>query len=196
MEPSGRNGWQLLANGATQKALKQADPQPLATHGNRLGAHGKEGVDGSSPSEGFKKRPAERHFALPKSKTVGTRGHSRALADVPSPARRSRATQSPLNLRVRGKSDDRDIRKLLADPLPGLKTLSRVRGRHANVDDHEFGPKLAYQLDQLGGVPRLTHHLETGTLEQAGETLAHQDLVVRQHDPGRARAHRNDYGLP
>jgi hypothetical protein len=25
----------------------------MATHGNRFAAHGKEGVDGSSPSEGF-----------------------------------------------------------------------------------------------------------------------------------------------
>jgi len=44
-----------------------------------------------------------------------------------------------------------------------------VRGRHANVDDHEVGPKLAHQVDQLGRVPALTRHLETGTLEQAGE---------------------------
>ncbi len=37
----------------SRKPLKQADPQPVATHGNRFPAHGKEGVDGSSPSEGF-----------------------------------------------------------------------------------------------------------------------------------------------
>jgi len=55
MEPSGRNRWQRVANGTPPKPLKQADPQPVATHGNRFGAHGKEGVDGSSPSEGFKK---------------------------------------------------------------------------------------------------------------------------------------------
>jgi len=36
-----------------RKRLKQADPQPVATHPSRFGAHGKEGVDGSSPSEGF-----------------------------------------------------------------------------------------------------------------------------------------------
>ena len=41
--------------GRARKRLKQADPQPVATHGNRFGAHGKEGVDGSSPSEGFTK---------------------------------------------------------------------------------------------------------------------------------------------
>src|SRR6266446_1313973 len=39
--------------GPPRKRLKQADRQPVATHGNGFGAHGKEGVDGSSPSEGF-----------------------------------------------------------------------------------------------------------------------------------------------
>ena len=46
---TGGNRWQM---GHPRKPLKQADPQPVATHGNGSGAHGKEGVDGSSPSEG------------------------------------------------------------------------------------------------------------------------------------------------
>jgi hypothetical protein len=46
------NRWQM---GRPRKPLKQRDPQPVATHGNRFGAHGKEGVDGSSPSEGSTK---------------------------------------------------------------------------------------------------------------------------------------------
>ena len=45
-----------MASGARtavfRQPLKQADPQRVATHGNRLELHGKEGVDGSSPSEG------------------------------------------------------------------------------------------------------------------------------------------------
>jgi hypothetical protein len=41
-----------------------------------------------------------------------------------------------------------------------------------------------HQVEQLGRVPALS------------ETLAHQYLVVRQHNPRPARAHRNDYGLP
>jgi hypothetical protein len=56
MEPSGRNRRQPVANGKASKTLKQADPQPVATHGNRFGAHGKEGVNGSSPLEGSAKR--------------------------------------------------------------------------------------------------------------------------------------------
>jgi hypothetical protein len=31
--------------GRARKPLKHADPQPVATHGNRFAAHGKEGVD-------------------------------------------------------------------------------------------------------------------------------------------------------
>ena len=119
-----------------------------------------------------------------------------ALEQVAAPLAAREQRSRSLHLHVRGESDDGDVRKLLADRLGGFEALGRVRGRHANVDDHEVRPKLAHQLDQLGRVPGLTHHLETGTLEQAGETLAHQNLVVRQHDPGRARAHSNDYGLP
>jgi hypothetical protein len=43
MEPSGRNRWQPIANGSGLTRL-EADPQPVATHGNRFGAHGKEGL--------------------------------------------------------------------------------------------------------------------------------------------------------
>jgi hypothetical protein len=48
MEPSGRNQWQPVANGRAPKMPR--------TSQNRC--HGKEGVDGSSPSEGFSFLPA------------------------------------------------------------------------------------------------------------------------------------------
>src|SRR5713101_7952394 len=54
------NRWQM---GHVRKPLKQADPQPVATHGNRFAAHGKEGVDGSSPSEGLQ-NPCSRGFCV------------------------------------------------------------------------------------------------------------------------------------
>ena len=53
MEPSGRNRCNRWQMGHAQKPVKQADRQPVATHGNVSGAHGKEGVDGSSPLEGL-----------------------------------------------------------------------------------------------------------------------------------------------
>jgi hypothetical protein len=51
---TGGNRWQMRQ---ARKRLKQADPQPSATHGNGSRPHGKEGVDGSSPSEGSAKAP-------------------------------------------------------------------------------------------------------------------------------------------
>src|SRR3989442_11440448 len=51
--PAGATGGTRWQMGRARKPLKQADPQPVATHGTGFGAHGKEGVDGSSPSEGF-----------------------------------------------------------------------------------------------------------------------------------------------
>ena len=45
--------------------------------------HGKEGVDGSSPSEGFTKVPAKRHVLLP-DKTVGAEGTLREHFLTPS----------------------------------------------------------------------------------------------------------------
>ena len=50
---AGATGGNRSQIGHPQERLKQADRQPVATHGNRSRAHGKEGVDGSSPSEGF-----------------------------------------------------------------------------------------------------------------------------------------------
>jgi hypothetical protein len=60
--------------GHPRKPLKQADPQPVATHGNRFGAHGKEGVDGSSPSEGFSEAPAQQLLSLSPRKTFRSGG--------------------------------------------------------------------------------------------------------------------------
>src|SRR5438094_7229724 len=44
--------------------------------------HGKEGVDGSSPSEGFPKTPANLLFRLSRRQTPVTRRHARGRSDV------------------------------------------------------------------------------------------------------------------
>jgi hypothetical protein len=62
---TGGNQWQIQS---TPRRLKQAKRQPVATHGNGFGAHGKEGVDGSSPSEGFTKGQ-QMAFLLPQRRT-------------------------------------------------------------------------------------------------------------------------------
>jgi hypothetical protein len=63
MEPSGRNQWQSVANGNAQKRLKQAKTVAVGCDRLPIGAHGKEGVDGSSPSEGLPKMPATGHLS-------------------------------------------------------------------------------------------------------------------------------------
>jgi hypothetical protein len=57
MEPSGPTGGKRWQMGRARKPLKRADRQSVATHGNDFGVHGKEGVDGSSPSEGSARSP-------------------------------------------------------------------------------------------------------------------------------------------
>src|SRR6266851_4159366 len=76
MEPSGRNRWQPVANGTPPKT---AQTGRSATGGNprqrfRSDAtqHGKEGVDGSSPSEGSAKAPEPALFRMC---SVGVEGH-------------------------------------------------------------------------------------------------------------------------
>jgi hypothetical protein len=54
---AGATGGNRSQMGHPQKRLKQADRQPVATHGNGSGAHGKEGVNGSSPLEGSDEKP-------------------------------------------------------------------------------------------------------------------------------------------
>jgi hypothetical protein len=64
MEPSGRNPWQPVANGTRPKAAQLAKTVAVGCNRLPITAHGKEGVDGSSPSEGFAVQPAISAFQL------------------------------------------------------------------------------------------------------------------------------------
>ena len=55
MEPSGRKRWQSLATQRLRDRRRQAETVAVGCDQLPIGAHGKEGVDGSSPSEGFTK---------------------------------------------------------------------------------------------------------------------------------------------
>jgi hypothetical protein len=83
MEQSGRNQRQPVANGNA--------PETASTSQNRCHrlrpvadrAHGKEGVDGSSPSEGFAELSADQTLGCPHSKRLsraGTCGHGLMFA--------------------------------------------------------------------------------------------------------------------
>src|SRR5438046_10756891 len=91
---TGGNRWQM---GRPRKRLKQADPQPVATHGNRSGAHGKEGVDGSSPSEGSYGSRNLRGFVLcgQRDPTQVARASACELWTTPSLRRSAHTLRSP-----------------------------------------------------------------------------------------------------
>jgi hypothetical protein len=57
-----------------------------------------------------------------------------------------------------------------------------MRRRHADVDHDELRLVLANEPEKLLRLTGLTDDLEVGTLEQAREALAQQDVVVRDDD--------------
>jgi hypothetical protein len=57
MEPNGCNPWQLVANGTDLKTAQKAKTVAVGCDQLPESFHGKEGVDGSSPSEGSAKAP-------------------------------------------------------------------------------------------------------------------------------------------
>ena len=64
MEPSGRNPRQPVANRKGAEPRTQARTVAVGCDRLRQEAHGKEGVDGSSPSERFAVQPALCRFLL------------------------------------------------------------------------------------------------------------------------------------
>jgi hypothetical protein len=64
MEPRGCNRWQPLASHVAAKPAQQAKTVGTACDQLPESFHGKEGVDGSSPSEGSVKPPQTGVFAL------------------------------------------------------------------------------------------------------------------------------------
>jgi hypothetical protein len=94
------NGWQTRS---AQERLKHADPQPVATDCNRFGAHGKEGVNGSSPSEGFGGNACKTGVLVARLEdglsSAGTRGHSLVFPHPDASARRS-GLSKPIQARL------------------------------------------------------------------------------------------------
>src|ERR671919_644398 len=116
-----------------------------------------------------------------------------ALQQVAAPLAACKEVRSLLHLDVRRQYEDRGLRHLIADHLGGVQSLARVGGRHPDVDDRELGAVLPHESEQLRRPAALAHDFESGALEQVRETLAEQNLIVRQHHPGAARGHALDY---
>jgi hypothetical protein len=82
MEQSGRNRWQALGRQKTVKRLELGPTVATGCHRPPFRSHGKEGVDGSSPSEGFRLSPAQRLFPLSCWARFGLFGVHRASTNV------------------------------------------------------------------------------------------------------------------
>jgi len=58
-----------------------------------------------------------------------------------------------------------------------------VRRRHANVDNREIWRCATNKLDERRRVPGLADDFVAGAAEEAGDTLAQQDVIVSYDDP-------------
>jgi hypothetical protein len=119
-----------------------------------------------------------------------------ALQQVAAPLAAREQVGRLLDLDMRGEHENRRLGQLFADLAGGVEALDRMGGRHTDVDDGEVGPVLPNELDQVRRVARLAHDLEARALEQAGQALAEEDVVVGEHHSGPGRVHARDYGLP
>ena len=78
---------------------------------------------------------------------------------------------------------------LLADLAGRVQALGGVGRGHADVHHHQLGRLVGDQGQQLAGVAGLAHDLEPRALEQAGQPLAQQDVVLGQDHPNAGRRH-------
>ena len=70
----------------------------------------------------------------------------------------------------------------LADLLRGDESLVGVGRRHADVDDRHVGVVLVHRAQQLVAVVGLRRDVEARLLQERGDALAHEQVVVRDHD--------------
>ena len=68
------------------------------------------------------------------------------------------------------------------DDLGRFETFGRMRGRHPDVNSREVRSGRANEVDEFDAVSSLPDHLESRTLEQAGQTFTKQYVVVSDHD--------------
>ena len=94
MSQAGATGGNYRQIRQSRNRLKQANPQPSAAHGNGPAFDGKEGVDGSSPSEGFGKAQQMALFSWsPVARTI-LAGPESCPQDRSPPLRRARSLAS------------------------------------------------------------------------------------------------------
>ena len=136
---TGGNHWQI---GSARQLQEQAKTVATGCDQLRKRAHGKEGVDGSSPSEGSAKG---QQMA---SSIAGTPDARRPVARKPVPQDLSPASTPP---RILGLNRRHQTTKLSAEHLSVQKLVSRPSGYWSRVKAARFGPIGMEQLWNRGG---------------------------------------------
>ena len=99
-----------------------------------------------------------------------------------------------LDLDMSGKNEDRGFGELLPNLVRGIETFVRVAGWHPDVDNCKIGLVLPNERHQPRSVVGLADDLEAGSLEQARQTLAEEDVVVGEDNPLGTLAHPSIMG--
>jgi hypothetical protein len=120
MEQRGRNRWQTFGAPPGRKWLDLGRTVATGCHRLPFGSHGKEGVDGSSPSEGSAKSPAQRRF-LVRTQLLRSRGYV-AVGERPEAVRGEHAE--------RHRKDGRQIRP----NSPGSNCANEEQNEQARRD--------------------------------------------------------------
>jgi len=120
--------------------------------------------------------------------------HDPALEQVADPLAGREKVCRVLDLDVSREDEDADLREFFADRVRGIEPFGGVRRRHADVDDHQIRLVLSHELDQRVSVAGLADDLEVGSLEEAREPFAQEDVVVRDDD-ATTDGHRRPHDL-
>jgi hypothetical protein len=61
--------------------------------------------------------------------------------------------------------------------------------RHPDIHHHQVRPMLAHKSDQLRRIAALPNNLKARALKQARETLAEENIIIRERNPSRVCGH-------
>jgi hypothetical protein len=80
------------------------------------------------------------------------------------------------------------LRQTAAQLKRGTEAIGPVPRRHLNIDDRHVRSVGESLAEEVLGVTRLAHHLESGLFEQARDALAEKDIILCDND-ARWRGH-------
>ena len=119
-----------------------------------------------------------------------------ALQQIANPAPFGEQAHRAVDLDMRGKHQDADLREFCADRLRGIETLGRMGGRHPNVQHDHLWRALANQRHQLSHVARQAHNLKSRRFEQASNALPQEDIIVCDDHSSTALGLRHRESIP